>query len=67
MGALDDMKDKAQDLATERGDEAKEGLEKAGDFADEKTGGKHSDKIDQGVEKGGDFIDKAGEKENPAG
>ncbi|MGH9000154.1 MAG: antitoxin, partial [Acidimicrobiia bacterium] len=45
MGAFDKMKDKAQDLVGEHGEKAKEGVEKAGDIADEKTGGKHSDKI----------------------
>lgn len=31
-------------------DKVGEGLDKAGDIADEKTGGKFSDQIDQGVE-----------------
>jgi hypothetical protein len=60
MGRLDDMKDKAGDLASEHGDKVKEGMEKAGDFIDEKTGGKHSDKIDKGVEKGQDLVDEMG-------
>jgi antitoxin protein of toxin-antitoxin system len=60
MGKLDDMKDKARDLASEHGDKVKEGMEKAGDFVDEKTGGKHSDKIDKGVEKGQDLVDEMG-------
>jgi antitoxin protein of toxin-antitoxin system len=60
MGKLDDMKDKAGDLASEHGDKVKEGMEKAGDFVDEKTGGKHSDKIDKGVEKGQDLVDDMG-------
>jgi hypothetical protein len=64
MGALDDMKDKAKDLVGQHGDKIKEGLEKAGEFADEKTGGKHSDKIDKGVEKGGELIDKLGDGDN---
>lgn len=66
MGALDDMKDKAKDLAAEHGDKIKEGLEKVGDLADEKTGGKHSDKIDQGIEKGKDIIDKLGDGKKDA-
>jgi hypothetical protein len=28
-------------------DQAEQGIDKAGDFADEKTGGKHSDQIDE--------------------
>jgi hypothetical protein len=58
---LGDMKDKAKDLAGEHGDKAKEGIDKAAELADEKTGGKHSDKIDQGAEKGKDFVDEMGE------
>ena len=61
MGALDDMKDKAKDMAGEHGDKIDEGMEKAGDFADEKTGGKHTDKIDRGMEKGREAIDNLGD------
>lgn len=62
MGALDDMKDKAKDLAGEHSDQVDEGLEKAGDFVDEKTGGKHSDKIDRGVDKAREAVDKLTEE-----
>lgn len=62
MGALDDMKDKAKDLASEHSDQVDEGLEKAGDFVDEKTGGKHSDKIDRGVDKAREAVDKLTEE-----
>ena len=48
MGMFDNMKDKAEDLAKEHPDQVNEGLEKAGDFADEKTGGKFEDQIDKG-------------------
>ena len=64
MGALDDMKDKARDLAEQHGDKIKEGLQKAGEFADEKTGGEHSDKIDKGIAKGEELIDKLGDGSN---
>jgi hypothetical protein len=55
MSMFDNMKDKASDLVDDHGDKVGEGLDKAGDFADEKTGGKYSDQIDQGVDqaKGG--------------
>ena len=47
--------DKAKDLAQQGidklgGGKVGEGLDKAGEIVDEKTGGKFSDKIDQGVE-----------------
>jgi hypothetical protein len=55
MGTMDNMKDKAKDMMGEHGDEA---AEKAGDFADDKTGGKHTDKIDRGVDKAQEVMDK---------
>ena len=42
--------DKAKDLADQHDDKVDQGLEKAGDFADQKTGGKYDDKIDKGVD-----------------
>ncbi|MEU6136042.1 antitoxin [Nocardioides sp. NPDC047086] len=47
--------DKAKDLIGQGvdkvgADKVGDGLDKAGEFADEKTGGKFSDQIDQGVE-----------------
>ena len=50
MGMFDNMKDKAEDLAKEHPDQVNEGLEKAGDFADDRTGGKFEDQIDKGQE-----------------
>lgn len=65
MGFLDDMKDTAgkaadavNDLADEHGDEAKQALDKAADVADDKTGGKYTDKIETGVDKADEAIDK---------
>ena len=46
MGIFDKFKGKAEDLK-----------DKAGDFVDEKTGGKYGDKIDQGVEKAKEGLD----------
>jgi hypothetical protein len=42
--------DKAKDALGEHGDKVDEGIEKAGDFADEKTGGEHADQVDKGQE-----------------
>lgn len=47
MGLMDDLGGKAKDLADQNPDKLKEGVEKAGDFVDEKTGGKYADKVDQ--------------------
>ena len=39
--------DKAKDLAGEHSDKVEQGIDKAGDIADQKTDGKYSDKIDK--------------------
>ena len=54
MGAMDNMKDKARDLAGEHGDKVDQGIDKAGQMAKDKTPDQHDDKVDQGVERGKD-------------
>lgn len=60
MGALDNLKDKAQDLIGQHGDKIDAGLEKAGQIVDEKTGGKYHDKIAGGVDKAQEALDRVG-------
>lgn len=55
MGLLD----KVKGMIGGNTDKVKEGLDKAGDMIDEKTGGAHSDKIDMATEKIGDMIEDA--------
>lgn len=57
---LDDIKNKVGDLVEGNADKISEGIDKAGDLIDEKTGGKYSDKIDMVQEKAGDLLDKLG-------
>jgi hypothetical protein len=57
---MDEMKDKAQDAIGEHGDKIDEGMDRAGDFADEKTGGDHREQIDKGVDRGKEAIDDMG-------
>ena len=57
MSMFDNIKDKAQDLVDEHGEQAGQGLDKAGDVVDEKTGGQHSAQIDQGVEQAKSALD----------
>ena len=57
MSMFDNIKDKAEDLVDSQGDKVGEGLEKAGEFADEKTSGKFGDQIDQGVDRAKDGLD----------
>lgn len=50
MGFMDQVKgivDKGKDLAAEHPDQVNQAIDKAGDFADGKTGGKFADKVDQ--------------------
>lgn len=61
MGIFDRFKKSAGDAAEKHGDKVKDGLDKAGEFIDEKTGRKHSDKINDGVDKAKDSVDKLGE------
>lgn len=42
--------DKAKDAAEQHDDKVDQGLEKAGDVADQKTGGGHGEQIDRGVD-----------------
>lgn len=54
MGFLDKIKD----TLSGNKDKVDDGIDKAADFADDKTGGKYTDKIDQGAEKAKDVVDK---------
>ena len=47
MSEFRDLAGKAEELAQEHPDQVKQGLEKAGQVADEKTGGQHIDQIDK--------------------
>ena len=50
MGLFDDIKNKAdglKDKAQGHEDQINEGIDKAGDAFDEKTGGKYSDQVDK--------------------
>lgn len=53
MGFLDKIKD----LVGGNADKAKDGVDKAADVVDDKTGGQHTDKIDMGADKINEVID----------
>lgn len=59
MGLLDDLKGKAQKVIGGNEQAIKDGIVKAGDFVDSKTGGKHAGKIDAVQRGASDFVDKA--------
>ncbi|MGH9024757.1 MAG: antitoxin [Acidimicrobiia bacterium] len=61
MGLFDRFKrakDKAGDLVEEHGDKVESGIDKAADFADDKTRGKYSKHIDKGADTAKDAIEK---------
>lgn len=60
MGIFDNAKDKATEFAGQNPDKIDQGVEKAGDFADERTAGQHSDKIDKGQEFANEKLDGLG-------
>ena len=53
---LGDITDKAKGLISEHADKVDDGIDKAADLVDEKTGGKYSDKIDTAAEKLKDIL-----------
>lgn len=54
---VDDFVDKAKDLASENKDKVKEGIDKAGDMIDEKTGGEHAEHVDKGQKAAKDYVE----------
>ena len=45
-----DFVNKAKNLADQHDEQVDQGVEKAGDVADERTGGQHGEQIDRGVD-----------------
>jgi MT0933-like antitoxin protein len=58
---FDEAKDKAVDEAGQHPDQVDKGIEKAGQFADDKTGGQHGDQIDKGEDALEKQVGKAGQ------
>ncbi|MEU1587392.1 antitoxin [Micromonospora sp. NPDC005710] len=47
---MGDFMDKAKDFADKHDKQVDQGMEKAGEMADKRTGGKYDDQIDKGVD-----------------
>ncbi|WBC13683.1 antitoxin [Micromonospora sp. WMMA1998] len=47
---MSDFMDKAKDFADKHDEQIDKGLDKAGDMADQRTGGKYDQQIDKGVD-----------------
>lgn len=57
---LGNLGDKAKDLIGDNADKVTDGIDKAADFVDEKTGGKYTEQIDDAAEKVKGLIPKDG-------
>lgn len=57
MGLFKKAKDKLGETVESHGGQIDQGIDKAAEVADEKTGGKFSDQIDTGVDKAKDALD----------
>ena len=66
MGLIGDLKGKAQQLIGGNEQAIKDGIGKAGDFIDSKTGGKYADKIDSVQQGAAGLVDKADGTPNQA-
>ena len=66
MGAFDKFKDKAKDLVENQGDKIADGVDKATDFIDDKTGGKYTDKLEK-VDEMAAKLDKTDDDEGDEG
>lgn len=64
MGLFDSIKAKLSGLLGSKGAEIDEGIDKAADIVDDKTGGKYSSQIDAGAEKVKDAIDSLDGKDD---
>ncbi|MGO2596426.1 MAG: antitoxin, partial [Glutamicibacter arilaitensis] len=67
MAGFDDLRGKAEEFAKENPEQVSQGIEQAGDFVDDKTGGKFAEQVD-GVQQGaGDYLNGLGGGENNEG
>jgi len=66
MSILDSIKDKVSGLLDGHGDKVADGLDKAGTFADDKTGGKFGEQIEGGVQKAKDAVEGLQSKDGNA-
>ncbi|MEZ2388641.1 antitoxin [bacterium RCC_150] len=56
VGLLDDLKGKAQDLIGGNEEAIKDGIDKVGDFVDDKTGGKFAGQVDAARNAASNFV-----------
>jgi hypothetical protein len=56
-----EFEDKAKQLASEHPDQVDEGLQHAGEFADQRTGGRFGDEIQQGEQRAEEYLGTSGQ------
>jgi len=56
MPDFGEFADKAKDLASEHPDQVDQGIKRAGDFADQQTGGRFGDQIQQGEQRADEYL-----------
>ena len=59
--------DKAKDLVNEHNDKVDQGIDKAAEVIDQKTGGQHTEQINQGAEQAKQAMDKQAMDKNAGG
>ncbi|MDQ0708835.1 hypothetical protein QFZ52_001487 [Arthrobacter woluwensis] len=64
MSVFDDLKGKAQDLVQGNEQAIKDGIEKVGDFIDDKTGGKFAGQVDAVQDGASNFVENLEGKDN---
>jgi hypothetical protein len=67
MSDLGGFADKAKEFAGEHPDQVDKGVEKAGDLADEKTGGRFDDQIQEGEQRAEDYLGTGGQGDQGQG
>ena len=58
MSLFDKLRRKATDTVDDHGDTIEQGVDKAADLADAKTGGRYGEKIEAGAEQAKDALDQ---------
>jgi hypothetical protein len=61
-----DIRGKAEDAVLERKDQIEQAVQKAGDLADQRTGGKYHDKIEKAGGRALGYVDSLGDGERGA-
>jgi MT0933-like antitoxin protein len=67
MSLFDKLRRKKTTAVDEHGDKMGQGIDKAADVADDKTGGKYDEQIDAGAEKSKDALDSLDGKDDDIG